>query len=574
MRHFTRFFLICGCLGATGCSTPWFQREPESELRRRREAIQEVLQSEDKPRTIGDAAAIFGTDVREFEGFGVDNGLMDTGGDVRPGSQRNFILQEMRTEGVDSPNQILGSKATALAQLRLLVGPETAKGDSIDLSVEIADHCEASNLRNGWLMPSRVLDIQFLGGSVKQSDLKARAQGSLLILPASYTKSEYDPRTAVVLGGAKVIESRSFIIRIRDSLKHVTTSASMSRAINDHYSFYDGTERKGVATAKNDKVIQLEVPARHRWDIQHYTDSILSIGFVEESNERAERLAQCQRLLAEPTAARQACLQLEALGKEGIPSLQESLQSSNPEIRFYAAYSLAYLDHPPAIPILEELAISVPEFRPLCLTGLQIHKHHLAKESLEHLLHEQEPELRYGALLALRRRDAHDAMSHGIKIGDLTNVVQIPSSRPMVAVSLQERPEIAIFGENCEVTMKEFFEVNPRLTMRKEADGKIRIVRFQPSNEDLTAIVAPDLVSLLEGFRTIGGTYNDVVCWLDEASRQNWTASPIVMNPRPTAGRVYYRSEEAKARAELAASGDVAQSPENNSDKKPWWKFK
>jgi hypothetical protein len=279
-------------------------------------------------------------------------------------------------------------------------------------------------------------------------------------------------------------------------------------------------------------------------------------------------------LIAEPTAARQACLELEALGKEGIPALEESLQNANPEIRFYAAYSLAYLDHPPAIPVLKELAIAIPEFRPLCLTGLQLHKHYLAKETLEQLLHEEEPELRYGALLALRRRDTHDALSQGTKIGDLAHVVQIPSHKPMVAVSLQERPEIAIFGENCAVTMKEFFEVNPRLTMRNEADGQIRIVRFQPSDEDLTAIVAPDLLSVLEGFRSIGGTYNDVVTWLDEASRQNWIAAPIVMNPRPTAGRVYHRSAEAKARAELAASGDITQSPDNHSDKKPWWKFK
>ncbi len=573
MRLFTRSILIVGYLGMAGCSAPWTQKEPDSELQRRRDAIQEVLQSEEKPRLISEAAAIGGTDLREYEGFGIVNGLMDTGGDVRPGSQRKFILQEMRTEGVDSPNLVLGSKSTALAQLRVFVGPECAKGENVDVLVEVADHCEATSLRNGWLMPSRVLEMQFLGGSVKQSDLKARAQGSLVVLPASVTKKELNNRSAVVLGGARVLESRSFFIRIRDTLKHVTTSAAMSRAINDHYSFYDGAERKGVATAKNDKVIQLEVPARHRWDIQHYTDSILAIGFIEEPDERRARLAKCRSLMAEPTAARQACLELESVGKEGIPALEEAMQSGNPEIQFYAAYSLSYLDHPPAVPVLIELAKKVPEFRPLCLTGLQLHKHHSAKDALEQLLQEDEPELRYGALLALRRRDPQDAMAQGTRIGDLVHVIQVPSEKSLVTVSLQERPEIAVFGDNCGVQMP-FFEVNARLTMRGEPDGKIRLVRFQPSDEDLTAIVSPDVLSVVEGFRTIGATYNDIVVWLDEASRQNWISAPVAMNPRPTAGRVYYRNAESKARAELAASGDVSQSQPERSDKKSWWRLK
>ena len=574
MRLFTLQILLFGCLLTAGCSVPWTQKEPESELHKRRDAIQEVLRSDERPQLIGDAVAIVGTDTREYEGFGIVNGLMDTGGDVRPGSQRNFILNEMRAEGVNTPNLVLGSKTTAMARLRVFVGPECAKGDLVDLAVEVADDCDASSLRNGWLMPSRIHEMQFLGGSNRQSELKARAHGALVILPASVTKKELNSRSAVVLGGAKVLESRTFIIRIRDTLRHVTTAAAISRAINEHYSFYDGAERKGVASAKNDKVIQLEIPARHRWDIQHYTDTILAIGFVEESDERTARIARCRRLLTEPTAARQASLELEAMGKEGVPALEEGLQSDNPEIRFYAAYSLAYLDHSPAVPVLRELAKTVPEFRPLCLTGLQLLKHHSAKDALELLLQEDEAELRYGALLALRRRDAQDAIVQGTRVGDLTHVVSVPSNKPLVTVSLQERPEIVIFGENIGVQMKDFFEVNSRLVMRSEPDGQIRLVRFQPSDENLTAIVSPDLSSVVEGFQKIGGKYNDIVCWLDEASRQNWLSAPIAMNPRPMAGRVYYRDAEAKARNEASGSVDIAQSSIERPEKKSWWKRK
>ena len=84
----------------------------------------------------------------------------------------------------------------------------------------------------------------------------------------------------------------------------------------------------------------------------------------------------------------------------------------------------------------------------------------------------------------------------------------------------------------------------------------------------------PAVLSVVEGFRSVGGTYNDVVCWLDEASRQAWIAAPIAMNPRPMAGRVYYRDPESKAQAEAADSSDIAQSLTDRSGKKSWWRRK
>ncbi|MDZ4850111.1 MAG: flagellar basal body P-ring protein FlgI [Pirellulaceae bacterium] len=565
----SNILIIGSVLSLAGCTSPWTHREPDSELRKREEAVKDVFKSDERPRLIGEAAAIFGADTREYKGFGIVNGLMDTGGDVLPGSQRNFILKEMRSEGLDTPNQILATKSTAVARLTLFVGPDSTKGDSLDLNVEIASDCEATSLRNGWLMPSRLNDMQFLGGNVRSSDLKARAQGALVILPESFTKKPVDPKLAVILGGGKLVEARRFTIQIRDSLRHVTTSAAISRAINDRYSFYVGSERKGVATAKNDNIISLEMPTRYHWDVRHYADVILSIGFAEESEEVAARIATCRRLIQEPTTARQACLDLEAIGKLGIPVLEEGLNHSDQEIQFYAAYSLAYLNHPPAASVLANVARKVVELRPLCLVGLQLLDHYSAKDELEQLLQETEPELRYGALLALRRRDPRNAMTFGEPIGELAHVISIPSEKPLITVALQERPEIAIFGDSSLVQMNDFFEVNPRMTMRSEPDGQIRLVRFQPNDEDLTALVAPDVISVIDGIRTIGGTYNDLVVWLDEASRRQWIAAPISMNPRPAAGRVYDRNASTKA-----ALAELSQDTSNENEKKAWWHFK
>jgi hypothetical protein len=564
-----------------GCSVPWMQKSSENDLQKRDQAVREVMASKERPRIVGDAARVRWTETHEYEGFGVVNGLLDTGGDVKPGSQRTYILNEMRADGVENPNSILALKSTALSRIAVIVGPQHNKGDHLDAIVEIASDCDATSLRNGWLMPSHVREMALLGGAVRQSDLKARVKGPLVLLPPSVTNRRGDHRSAIILGGAQLIESRRFALAIRDDISHVTTAANMSRAINDRYSFYDGSERRGVATAKNDRMIMLDVPERYRWDIEHYADLILSIGFSETPELRAERVDKCRRWLQEPIAARNACLQLEGLGDEGIPVLSQGLTHPDPEIRLHAAYSLAYLDHPPAVPVLAELARQDSKWSARCLIGLQVLNHYSAKEALVELMQEADPWLRNGALWALRRRDPKDTLTQGFAVGDLTQVVTIPSTQPLLAVSLEERAELALFGGNFPVTMKDFYEVNSRLTIRKQDDGRLRMVRFQPKDEDLTAIVQPDVLSVLEGFRRIGATYNDVVWWLEEASQNGWVAAPIAMNPRPANNHAAYRflCDQVEAEAAKPSSESVEVSPssspaETRGETSSWWPWK
>lgn len=535
--------LVPTSLGSVGCTVPWMHKEVPSELEKQSKAVEEVLKSENRPRMIGDASIILGMDIQEYEGFGIVNGLMDTGGEVKPSPQRDFILRELRADGIDSPNQAITGKTTALVKVKAYANPGSSKGDSSDVIVELSDQCEATSLRNGWLMPCRIQEMQLLGGSIRSSDLKARGQGSLVILPTSITKEDNtNPVRAVILGGAKLLDNRRFSLRIRPSVRHVTTAAAMSRAINDRYWMMDGNERKGVATAKNDGVIQLEIPGKYRPDIQHYTDLIGAIGFLETKEDLEARIEKCKRLINEPTTARQTCLELEAIGKDGIPILVSGLSNPNNEVRFYSAYSLAHLEHASAVPVLGELARDVTEFRPLCLTALQIMEHFSAKEKLEELLQDKEPEVRYGSLLALRKRNSRDWTVAGQQIGDLTRLVTIPSDTPLICFSLEESPEVAVFGNNPAVVMDRFFEVNQRMTMRPESNGQIRVVRFQPNDEDLVAVASPDLASVIEAFRRVGGTYNDLLCWMEEADKNHWIPSPLCLNPRPHAGRVYYRN--------------------------------
>jgi flagellar basal body P-ring protein FlgI len=555
-------------------------KEPLSDLEKKGKSVQEIMESKDRPKIVGDAAEVLWTDVREYEGYGVVNGLADTGGDVKPSPQRDYILAEMRADGVDNPNHILKQTTTALASLAIIVSPEHTKGQKMDVIVTMSDQSEGSSLRNGWLMPSQLREMVFLD-KLRESDLKAKAQGAVVIPPSSYTGVSVESKAGIILGGANLIESRRFAIRIKDNLRHVSTAAEMSRAINDRYWFYDGSDRRGVASAKNDTMIFFDTPPRFRWDMAHYADVVMSVGFSESPLQRKERMEKCRVRLQEPTAALLACAQLESIGEEAIPALESGLSHESEEVRFHSAYALAHLNAPSAIPVLAALTKSSEKYRGLCLIGLQIHEHFSAKDTLVELLQDEIPSVRNGALWALRRRDARDTLTQGFEVGELTHFVAIPSRHPMIAVSLEERPEIAVFGSDTAISMKGFFEINPRMTIRSREDGRLQLVRFQPRDEDLSAVSEPELTSLIEAFHSVGATYNDLVVWLDEASRQGWLKAPIHLNPRPRnpTAAIHVLTKKLKAadgslsKSEKPTSEIAAETTEDSKSENRWWPF-
>lgn len=563
------------CVSATGCAAPWFKRTAKSELETQEEAVRDVLASEARPRLVGDAATLIAAETREYEGYGLISGLAGTGGDVKPSSQRDFILREMRANKVDNPNQILASKQSALVMLKTFVPTGSTKGDTLDVIVEQSEQCEATSLWNGRLMPARMQEMMLLGGGIRSSELKAKAQGPLVIIPPHVIGAEQvNVQQARILGGATLQESRRFSFRVKESLRHVATCAAVSRALNDRYSFQDGSQRKGIATSRNDSLISIEIPSKYRWDMQHYTDLLMAVPFLEASEDQTARIASCARRLTEPTAARQAALELEAIGKAGIEALRQGLAQADPELRYYAAYSLAYLDDAAATPVLGQLAIDSAELRPLCLLGLQVSNDPGARDQLQQLLHREDPEVRYGALLALRRRHPLDAIYQGQKVGELCRLVNIPSDLPLVVVSLEERPEIVVFGGNCPVKLDRYHEVNPRFTLRPGADGQLMITHFMTNQADIEVTSSGDLASILQAFHQAEATYNDIVWWLNAAREQTWVAAPIVLNPRPQPGRSLTRgpaSTETQVADASTSEPLAADETDKSSFMQRWW---
>ncbi len=87
--------LLCG-----GCTAPALRSQSPEEFS---EAV------ESRTHLIGDYARPFGNTHLKGESVGLVTGLANTGEDPAPSPQREALLHEMKTRGVNNPNQLLAS---------------------------------------------------------------------------------------------------------------------------------------------------------------------------------------------------------------------------------------------------------------------------------------------------------------------------------------------------------------------------------------------------------------------------------------------------------------------------------
>ena len=546
-------------LGTTGCVLPWFKKDDRTDVQKKGDDIREVLESEERPHIIGEIAVARGLHLAKVQGVGLIANLPNTGGDPRPSEQRTSLLQEIRTREIRNADELIASPSTALVMISAWVPPAIQRDERIDLVVKTSEISDAKSLQSGLLLPTRLREFRTLGGTLRQSDVFGLGAGSVVTeADATLKVEQLKQLRGVIPGGGRMTVSRGLSLLINDDFSHVFTAAAVSKSINERFFRYDGTTRKGAAVPKRDQMIEIGLDPKYRLDPMHYMNVIMSLGFSEKASDRAARLELCRRQLHEPTTARRAALQLEGIGKEGVPALMEGLLAGNDEVRFYCAHALAYLNDVRCVETLEHLAIAQPAFRAMALNGLTIVDHFEAQEALVRLLQIPDPEVRYGALCSLRIRDPREPMIRGIQMGNTVRVVQIQTNdTPVIALSLSKYPEIVIFGTDPSLKIDTFLRVNSQILLRPDPSGELRVSRFEPGADDRIQLVPMTLTGMIHGMVEIGASYGDIVLAIMTASAENALPIPVAVNPRPQAGRTYNRDQSSTPTQpwELAPAG-------------------
>lgn len=555
-----------------GCSSFLLGKSDAKEEEAR---LRELLTVPKVPELIRDAAVPYGLQPLRIEGVAAVNGLPGTGGPSDPSPLRDQLLDEMKRESIRDPNLFLETDQTSVVKVEALIPPGARKGDPIDLRVTAPPQSRTRDLHGGWMMNTRLRQQQRIANSVRRSDVKALGIGPVL------TRADYDPREdethklqGLILAGGRVQEERKLGLLLRPQYQHAKMSADLAAAINRRFFFFDGTTRRGIATAIEDDFIELEVHPRYRGAEHRMMAVVRSISGNLQDTQTQSRLANLAQELSDPTTSANAALQLEAMGESAIPTLLDGIKSDNPELRFYAAEVLAYLDRSEAVEPLEVAARDIPAFRHPALSALQGLDHQLAIDALQRLMNEESLETRYGAFCAIRGRPQGRGVLPSNKIGDSFRLYRVASTaRPAVVVSLRETPEVVIFGTPSAIQIKNFLLGPAGLTVRPEpaSPGQLRISRFVPGKEDRRTLADSTVTALIEGIGDVGGDYGDVIATLRLAKADGQMVDQLAIDPLPESQRTYHRETESDpdddqlSPAELTSADERANSESNDS---------
>ena len=509
--------------------------------------LRELMRAPDPPDLVRDGTVIQGLRPLRIEGVGAVNALPGTGGPPDPSVFRDQLLEEMKRHDVIAPNQWLEKDDTALVRVLALIPPGAKRGDLVDIRVVAPKESRVTDLHHGWLLNTRLREQRMLQNIVRQSDVLAIGQGPIL------TRADHQPsgdenlrNEGRILSGGRVQVTRKLGLILRPKYQHAKLSKAIADAINRRLFFFDGTTRRGIATAIEDDFIEIEVHPRYRDNVPRMMQVIQAVGIKAEMSGRQERLAELAQRLGNPETAADAALQLEALGESAVPTLLEGLESNNPELKFYAAEALGYLDRVEAIEPLENAARQIAAFRYPSLIALQGLEQQLAIDALRRLTDEQSLETRYGAFCSIRRRIDGKAALGGTSLGPLS-VYELPSqSTPAVVISLQEEPEVVLMGNVSPIKISTFLRLPSGIMIKPDPnhpDDLVRISRFQPGEQDRRVVVSCSADDVIAGIVQVGGCYGDVINMLREAKDRGYLSDQLAINPLPAAVRTYYRDD-------------------------------
>ncbi|CAN0369507.1 unnamed protein product, partial [Ectocarpus sp. 4 AP-2014] len=189
-----------------------------------------------------------------------------------------------------------------------------------------------------------------------------------------------------------------------------------------------------VAEAKTEEFVALKIHPRYKDNIARFVRVIRSLPLSESASELQERLVLLENQLLDPLTASTAALRLAAIGgDQAVEKLLLGIQSTDPEVRFYAAEALAYLDKTEGVAALADAARDEPAFRAHALTALSAMDDVVAYDALRSLLASESAETRYGAFRALWAMNPNDPMLGKDRLGGAFGYhVLDPGGPPMV----------------------------------------------------------------------------------------------------------------------------------------------
>ncbi|MFV2067250.1 MAG: flagellar basal body P-ring protein FlgI [Pirellulales bacterium] len=525
---------------AAGCTGPVVRSQNETLM---------LTEVQSQTPLVGAWAHPYGMEYVKVEGVSLATGLDGTGEDPAPSPQRAALLAEMQRRQVGSPSRVLASPDTALVLVRGYLRPGMQKGDRFDVEVRVPSRSDTESLRGGWLLSTRMTELSVLGHQIRSGHLMASAEGAVLVDPVAKSDTDRPLLTrGRVLEGAVTVRSRSLGLSIDTEDQSVRDSQEIGAAINRRFHTRIGGQRRGVATPKTDEFIELRLHPRYKDNIGRYMRVVRNIAIRETPSEHQQRLELLGQQLSDPFTASTAAVRLEAIGNEdAVAVLEDTIGAEDPEVRFYAAEALAYLDKTEAVEPLARAARDEPAFRLNALAAISAMDDAIAHDALQDLLHVKSAETRYGAFRALSAMRSTDPLIRSEDLGGpFSYHVLDTKGPPMIHVTRSHRAEIVLFGRDQKIRLPLVADAGRRILVNGLKGERITVSRFEPGKEDEQRVVVNKVDDLIRAIVELGGTYPDVVQALVEAKAVGALEGQLHVDALPESGRRPHRTAEAE----------------------------
>lgn len=497
----------------------------------------------------------WGLDYVKIENVALVTGLTGTGEDPVPSPQRAALLSDLNKREIPNPNELLASPNTSLVLVRGYLRPGIQEGDRFDLEVRVPSRSDATSLRGGWLMETRLAEMAALGGGIRTGHVMALGEGPILVDPSAAKDNVAMQTQGRILGGGVATKSRSLGLALDHEHQSVRMSQLVAKAISERFCTYIDGRRMGVATPQTDKYVDLVLHPRYKDNVGRYMRVVRSIAVNEKPAARMERLRLLEDQMLDPVTAETAAFRLEAIGgAEAIEILTRAIAADDAEVRFYAAEALAYLDVTEAVAPLAKAAIEDPSFRIAAIAALGSMQDGAAVEALGEMLSVKSAETRYGAFRALSMMAHSDPRVRGENLAGKFNYhILDVGGDTMIHATSSHRPEIVLFGKEHQLKLPLVLDAGPRILVNGMSGSQITVSRFSPNEPTQQRVVSTNVDEVIRAVVDLGGNYPDVVQMLQQAKNDGALESRFRVNALPEPGRPVEREERQATNSKLVS---------------------
>ena len=554
--------LLC-VVALVGCNTPI----PDATTTSRSQANEDFAEKLQKA-TVGDKTVVANTEFLPVSGVGLVWKLPGTGS-VAKAPFREFLEKGLRKQNLN-PKEFLDApdKSCSLVMLSALIPPGARKGDPVDITVTLPPNSDTVSLQGGVLFECEMYPYEqagnvreqlvqngvvdpsknpvLAGGQVLLGQPLLRASGPLIVgrtdgSTAKVTTSADDPagyRAGMIWGGGRFLEDRPYWFELTDDkAKSARMTGTLAARLNEAFPALGSSAKAKTANAVNDKVIFVRPTAAYRLNHTRFMLVARQVPMVPASPNDPRRLDLEQQLL-EPATAIAAAIKLEALGAESTAALRVGLESPSAWVRFASAESLAYLGNTVGSAELAKLAEQHPGLRTHCLTALATLDDGISSDRLVELMNHPDPQLRYGAFVALRSANDQHSSLGGKNLKKnfwLHNVA--PDSGGMIHLTTLKRNEVVLFGRVGELGDTFSFPLGANfaasrnfgealVTVAKVVDGKDGV-------EPVKVLVRPTVGAVLNALGELGGGYPEAVEFVRRADSAKVLRCAVAIDAAP-----------------------------------------